>query len=119
MCVLSKISDPQAAHIFPYSMLNPRPRHDNYTISDAVPEFWTSLRVFWDKDRINKWKTTIFPDAENPDIGVERCFNLISLSPNAHDMWNKGVFALKPLELSDDRKMLTVQFFWQLPGKYN
>src|SRR4051794_37310728 len=58
------------------------------------------------------------PDSENPDVGVERCFNLISLSPNAHDMWNRGLFALKPLELSPDRKKLIVQFFWQVPGGY-
>jgi len=33
-------------------------------------------------------------------------------------MWNRGLIALKPLELSPDRKELTVQFFWQVPGKY-
>jgi hypothetical protein len=33
-------------------------------------------------------------------------------------MWNKGLFALKPLELSPDHKKLTVQFFWQVPGGY-
>jgi hypothetical protein len=33
-------------------------------------------------------------------------------------MWNRGLFALKPLELSRDRKKLTVQFFWQVPGNY-
>jgi hypothetical protein len=60
----------------------------------------------------------IFPNSQNPDVGVERCFNLISLSPPAHDMWNRGVFALKPLKLSRDRKKLTVQFFWKVPGNY-
>jgi hypothetical protein len=29
--------------------------------------------------------------------------------------WNKGLFALKPLNLSPDKKELTVQFFWQPP----
>src|SRR4051794_260197 len=33
-------------------------------------------------------------------------------------MWNRGVFALKPLKLSRDRKKLTVQFFWQVPGNH-
>jgi len=33
-------------------------------------------------------------------------------------MWNRGLFALKPLKLSRDRKKLTVQFFWQTPGNY-
>jgi hypothetical protein len=40
------------------------------------------------------------------------------LSPTAYDIWNKGLFALKPLKLSPDRKTLTVQFFWQVPGNY-
>ena len=65
-----------------------------------------------------KWKRTIFQDPENPAVGVEGCFNLISLSPDAHDLWNQGLFALKPLKLSRDQKKLTVQFFWQVQGNY-
>jgi hypothetical protein len=33
-------------------------------------------------------------------------------------MWNMGLFALKPLKLSRNRKELTVQFFWQVPGNH-
>ena len=66
-----------------------------------------------------KWKHTIFSDPENPSVGTEGCFNLISLTPTAHDMWSRGEFALKPLKLSRDRKKLTVQFFWQVPGNYD
>jgi hypothetical protein len=36
-----------------------------------------------------------------------------ALRRDAHDMWNKGIFALKPLELSADKRQLTIQFFWQ------
>jgi len=66
-----------------------------------------------------KWKHTIFSDPENPSVGTEGCFNLISLTPTAHDMWSRGLFALKPLKLSRDKKKLTVQFFWQVPGNYD
>jgi hypothetical protein len=97
-------------------MLQPPPKPDRNKMSTGIPDFWKQLGLFWDEDRINKWKNTIFPDSQN--LGVERCFNLISLSPDAHDMWNKGLFALKPLELSRDRKTLTVQFFWQIPSNY-
>jgi len=99
-------------------MLQPRPKPDRTKLSSAIPEFWSSLSLFWDEDRVNKWKNATFPDSQNPDIGVERCFNLISLSPETHIMWNKGLFALKPLKLSRDRKTLTVQFFWQIPSNY-
>src|SRR4051812_45719859 len=99
-------------------MMNPPAESDQLKSSDMIPDFWGLLYLFWDEDRVEKWRNTIFPNSQNPDVGVgvERCFNLISLSPNAHDMWNRGLFALKPLELSPDRKELTVQFFWQVPG---
>jgi HNH endonuclease len=99
-------------------MLSPRPPVSRYHASNAIPELWESLALFWDEDRIKKWYKTTFTDPENPDIGVERCFNLISLSPDAHDMWNQGMFALKPLSLSRNRKKLIVQIFLQAPGNY-
>jgi len=118
-CVLTKQSFPQAAHIFPYSMLNSLPKKDQTQTSRLNPGFWKLLRLFWDKDRITKWKETIFPDSQNPNTGVDRCFNLISLDAGVHVKWTKGLFALKPLGLSSDRKQLIVQFFWQVPGNYD
>jgi HNH endonuclease len=79
-----------------------------------MPDFWKSLSIFWGEDQIYKWKHTLFPNG----VGIDRCFNLISLSNAAHSMWNRGAFALKPLNLSRDRKRLTVQFFWQVVGEY-
>jgi len=99
-------------------MLNPRAESDQLKSSDMIPNFWNLLRLFWDEDRVEKWRSTIFPNSQNPNVGVESYFNLISLSSHAHEMWNKGLFALKPLKLSRDRKKLTVQFFWQVPGGY-
>jgi len=87
--------------------------------SNYTPEFWEHLYLFWDEDRVNKWKEMISPDSQNPNTGVDRCLNLISLDGTAHVLWTRGLFALKPLELSSDHKQLTVQFFWQVPGKYD
>jgi len=95
-------------------MLQPRPKPDRSKWSSVIPDFWEALSIFWDKGQVNKWKNKIFPSG----VGIESCFNLISLSSSAHEMWNKGLFALKPLKLSRDRKTLTVQFFWQVPGGY-
>jgi hypothetical protein len=99
-------------------MINPTPEAGKEKASTYIPEFWELLCLFWDIDRVMKWQRTIFSDPENPSVGVKGCFNLISLSPSAHDMWNRGEFALKPLKLSRDQKKLTVQFFWQVPGNY-
>jgi len=79
----------------------------------TTPDFWRLLRIFWDEDRVEKWKNKIFPDPQNPDTGVESCFGLICLEPTTHVRWTMGLFALKPLKLSDDKKKLDIQFFWQ------
>ena len=109
---MTKSGDSEIAHIFPYSMLNKSAniKHPRYK---GQTTFWRLLKVFWDDDHVDKWRNKIFPDPQHPDTGVESCFNLICLSPNAHKYWGNGRFALKPLKLSDDEKELTVQFFWQ------
>ena len=104
------MGSPQVAHIFPYSMLN---EPSNPSPAKRTPDFWGLLENFWDADRIARWKREIFPDPHDPKTGVDGCFKLICLRADIHSLWNKGFFALKPLELSNDRKKLTVQFFWQ------
>lgn len=37
---------------------------------------------------------------------------MLSLAPNVHKYWGKVLFALKPLEQSDDGKWLTAEFHW-------
>ncbi|KIX08173.1 uncharacterized protein Z518_02829 [Rhinocladiella mackenziei CBS 650.93] len=116
-CVLTKQPLPEAAHIFPCRVLD-SPAKGSRT-SSMIPDFWKLLRLFWEKDRVNKWKETIFPSSQNPNTDIDKCFNLISLDASAHVKWANGLFALKPLELSGDQKQLTVQFFWQVPGNYD
>jgi len=78
-----------------------------------APDFWSLLREFWTDKRVDSWRNKIFPNPRHPDTRIDACFNLICLSRNAHEQWNQRLFALKPLDLSDDKKKLTVQFFWQ------
>jgi len=99
-------------------MLNTPPPGQNWKLSDMIPKFWTLLYNFWSPDQVDKWRRKIFPDAENPNTDVDEAFNLICLSSDAHNMWTKGQFALKPLELSSDHTELTVKFFWQVSNKY-
>jgi HNH endonuclease len=74
--------------------------------------FWEILKIFWSEDRIREWRNPIFSDQHHPDKGVETCYNLICLSPNAHTCWTKAHFALKPIQLSDDKRSLDVEFHW-------
>jgi hypothetical protein len=74
--------------------------------------FWDHLKNFWPKEKVAAWEAELFP-AGICEIGIERVYNLITLSRDAHDMWGRGAFALKPISESDDKMTLEVQFFWQ------
>ncbi|KAN0070975.1 hypothetical protein V8E54_011140 [Elaphomyces granulatus] len=78
-----------------------------------TPTFWGLLRVFWSAGRVQEWRDEIHRDPQNPGTGTEGCFNLLCLAQHAHDWWNRGIFALKPVDRSEDRTTLTCQFFWQ------
>ncbi|CAM6004123.1 unnamed protein product [Sphagnum balticum] len=61
---------------------------------------------------VTAWEAKLFPQGIS-EKGLEAVYNLISLSPCVHAAWGRGLFALKPISESDDKKTLTVQFFWQ------
>jgi hypothetical protein len=75
-------------------------------------ELWEVLKCFWSESKIAACENILFPEGFR-NAGGEIVANLISLSPDAHSKWNKGEFAIKPLEISTDCKTLKVQFFWQ------
>ena len=104
----------KVTHIYPYSMLCPSPATDSYQYS-----FWDLLKRFWSEDRIQEWRKVIFPDQNRPDKGVETCHNLICLSPDAHAYWTRAYFALKPIQLSDDKKTFDVEFHWMPQCNYS
>lgn len=57
--------------------------------------------------KINAWKKAV----EQGSL-TQRCDNIITTSPNAHVYWDAGLYALKPIEISDDQKTMNVQLFW-------
>lgn len=56
------------------------------------------------------WKKDLFGRR-----GTEICENLVTMGPTVHAYWGAAFFALKPLELSEDKKSLKLQFFWLRP----
>jgi hypothetical protein len=74
--------------------------------------FWSCLRAFWSEEKVTAWETKVFPQGTG-EKGQEEVYNLISLAPTVHAIWGRGLFALKPISESDDKKTLTVQFLWQ------
>jgi hypothetical protein len=110
MCVLTKHSVHEVAHIFPRSMIVPKPPTN---LESSIPPFWKLLDCFFEPDRLNRWRSQIFKDPSDPTKATDGCHNLICLSPDAHALWARGMFALRPISLSNDRKELLVQFYWQ------
>jgi hypothetical protein len=78
--------------------------------------FWRNLELFWSEEKVATWKAKVFPDGIS-EKGQEEVYNLILLAPHTHAMWERGLFALKPISESDDKKTLIVQFFWQTKQK--
>ncbi|KAF7134183.1 hypothetical protein CNMCM5793_005862 [Aspergillus hiratsukae] len=70
---------------------------------ESTSLFWSALRNFWSEEKIKAWRKEV----PGPD-GTETCANLITLCSNAHGLWEKGRFAIQPLELAEDevRKVL-------------
>ncbi|RHZ48213.1 hypothetical protein CDV55_101840 [Aspergillus turcosus] len=102
-CVIAKMGAAvESAHIYPYSLC-----------SLSGPEcnrFWTALAMFWPESVIEDWKRDV---CEGDD--TEHCANRVTLSANAHVYWGKGLFALKPVSMSEDQKCLELEFHWLRP----
>lgn len=94
------------AHIYPYAI---------GTKSDqkSYKRFWGVLAMFWSSKQITEWEEVV--------LGPQRTEilpNLMCLAPHVHRLWGKAHFALKPVKLSEDRKRLTVVFYWLGQGLY-
>src|ERR1700761_216370 len=74
---------------------------------------WTVLLQFWSQDRVDAWYKAIFSK------GTEVVYNLISLNPSARKYYERAYFALEPKEISNDKKRLTVKFFWLPRNQYS
>ncbi|KAL4784732.1 hypothetical protein BJX76DRAFT_356719 [Aspergillus varians] len=96
----------EPAHIYPYS-LGTKVGQTGYS------QFWRRLRYFWSAEQVKCWEEMM--------LGKERTeimSNLMTLSPNVHALWCKAKFALKPLNLLDNKITLIIGFSW-LPDSFN
>ncbi|EPE24892.1 hypothetical protein GLAREA_11473 [Glarea lozoyensis ATCC 20868] len=106
-CVLTGIDTIQVAHIYPhYAMKYSEDRNG------LRHKFWDQLKAFWSEEKVTAWEAKLFPQGIY-EKGSEEVYNLISLAPTVHEIWGQGLFALKPISMSEDQKTLKVQFFWQ------
>lgn len=68
---------------------------------------WNVLRQFWSADKITAWEKEV-----GGARGTETLANRISLASNVHRYWGLAMFALKPLDVSEDKKTLRAEFYW-------
>ncbi|KAL2185695.1 hypothetical protein L209DRAFT_756927 [Thermothelomyces heterothallicus CBS 203.75] len=95
VCVFSGVSDPEAAHIFPYSTIKDR----NFGLISLI------LSQFWGSEKSMAWRR-IFEDAaisNSPKNGI-------SMSRQIHFWFDKTKFALKPLRQTPEG--IVVQWHW-------
>lgn len=95
LCVLTGVCMPDAAHIFPFSA----------TASDLAKQQINKMLIFWGSEVRDSWRAAFSNRAvsESPQ-------NLLSLGKHMHCMWDRALFALKPLSATD--REVTVQFHW-------
>ncbi|KAB8245425.1 hypothetical protein BDV35DRAFT_393889 [Aspergillus flavus] len=105
-CILTRFPGPNV-DIYPSCLLAASAREPR-----AVERFWDIMNVFWNKDRVQRWKTEIFGDEKDLRKPRHGCFNLLSLGWQARMRWCEGRFALRPMENADSRT-LKVQFLYQ------
>ncbi|KAI9368308.1 hypothetical protein BJX61DRAFT_230048 [Aspergillus egyptiacus] len=72
--------------------------------------YGSRLSYFWPDDQVEIAENTVLDNS-----GTESVSNLICITMTVHGLWGNARFALKPLELSKDKRKLTVEFHW-LPG---
>ncbi|KAB8239522.1 HNH endonuclease signature motif containing protein [Aspergillus alliaceus] len=106
-CILTGYREPlEVAHIFPYS-LSQREKAE-------LDIFWENLGMYWSTEKINKWKEQVLGSG-----GTEICPNLMCMSNLAHKLWETARFALKPLSISEDQRVLKVKFYWMSINKFS
>ncbi|PKX98640.1 HNH endonuclease signature motif containing protein [Aspergillus novofumigatus IBT 16806] len=92
----------QSAHIYPYSLRD--------GVGPKCARFWDALSMFWPPSTIEEWKADVFGGSN-----TEFCSNRITLSADVHIYRGKGLFALKPVSMSEDEKTLQLEFHWLRP----
>ncbi|KAH0562851.1 hypothetical protein GP486_002524 [Trichoglossum hirsutum] len=116
-CVITGdgLSISEVAHIIPYSVGKSQAR--------ATTDLWAVLRIFWGDEAVLRLQPLIFgapgdeynPTAKTP---VNKLYNVITLSSQAHTCWGQGYFVLEPHpdDNPDDEYTLDVVLRWIYPN---
>ncbi|KAK2059671.1 hypothetical protein LY76DRAFT_683252 [Colletotrichum caudatum] len=91
-CVVTGAPFPEVCHIFPFSSLSRR-----YQTTQHL----AALATLWGQDRVAKLLYKLVGSNQQGNINdiciVDTAKNMISLSPQLHDWWSRGLFAFEPM----------------------
>jgi hypothetical protein len=98
----------QTARIFPVLVTKPPT-----LVEPAFPGIWKYVDLFWDRSTAERWKKAVFNSSFDPERPVNDCTNLICLRSDLRSAWANGLFALRPVSVSDDKTEIEIEFHWQ------
>ncbi|KAJ6097378.1 hypothetical protein N7499_001752 [Penicillium canescens] len=98
----------QTARIFPVLVTKPPT-----LVEPAFPGIWKYVDLFWDRSTAERWKKAVFNSSFDPERPVNDCTNLICLRSDLRSAWANGLFALRPVSVSDDESEIEIEFHWQ------
>ncbi|KAK2014453.1 hypothetical protein LZ32DRAFT_690470 [Colletotrichum eremochloae] len=94
-CVITDTANPEACHIFPFASLK---QQSQRTLGPDL-ELMTSL---WGNDRVDTLAEKLTMIGTHDTTAVDTMRNMICLSPQLHDWWTRGYFALEPIKSSSE-----------------
>jgi hypothetical protein len=94
-----------AAHIYPWCAFGEKS-------TERVKKFWDILQMFWKEEVVEEWQRPLFVDPNTPYRGTENVANMISLTSTLHRFYSDGAFALRPIQISNDKTKLELEFHW-------
>ena len=101
--MLTRAGDPvEIAHIFPLSM---RHLQSPQAIEADPCNPWQVLRNFWREERVQKWYDAVAQTTETTK-------NLLCLAPQVRAYHERAYFALKPIDMNEEKTRLDVIFSW-------
>ncbi|KAJ5742945.1 hypothetical protein N7533_010047 [Penicillium manginii] len=73
---------------------------------------WRFIDLFWEPARVQRWRNAVFHNPDNALNATSGCSSLICLRSDLAYAFSVGMFALRPVRLSNDRRELEVEFHW-------
>jgi hypothetical protein len=105
-CVLTGLSSPHGAHVVPVHATGSLRTLDQIPEHKRREEFWETLNIFWNPRDVKKL------EAEVNEKGYE-LRNILPLSPDAHQMWDRMELAIRPIQHSEHPEThMFIQVVW-------